>query len=49
MKVKLKNKASENYGEVGKERGVGAIMIFPSVEKTILKTRYKRGMQVMGI
>lgn len=39
LKVKLKNKASENYGEVGKERGVGAIMIFPSVEKTILKTR----------
>lgn len=50
LKLKSKNKTSENDGEGGKERGVGAIMIFPSVEKTVFQNKIKkRGMQVMGI
>lgn len=50
LKVKSKNKASENDGEGGKERGVGAVMIFPSAGMTVFQNKIKKGgMQVMGI
>lgn len=43
LKVKLKNKASENDGGGGKARGVGAIRIFPSVENTVFQNKIKKG------